>query len=117
RAIIPPVKRDGNSYPGDLENGAKDIFEFSAVENPDRIDQLLRQGIPVYFVDHSFGNWCGELTFLRQRFDMEPVIGAEATGPLAGHAHSGICLWQLRSRQMSLFPLSSASPGSPPSYP
>ena len=44
RAIIPPTKISDNSYPGDLENGAMDIFEFSALENPDRIDQLARIG-------------------------------------------------------------------------
>ena len=98
RAIIPPVKRDGNSYPGDLENGAKDIFEFSAVENPDRIDQLLRQGIPVYFIDHSFSNWCDEMPILRKHFEMEPVGEFEPAGRLRGVLHAGVCLWRLRLR-------------------
>jgi len=97
RAIIPPVKRDGNAYPGDGENGAMDIFEYSAVENPDRIAQLLRQDIPVYFVDHTFGNRCDELPILLRHFGMQPVIRYEPAGPLSGF-HAGFCLSRLQLR-------------------
>jgi len=97
RAIIPPVKQDGNAYPGDLENGAQDIFEYSALENPERINLLLRQDIPVYFVDHTFGNRCDELPFLLQHFDMQPVVEYEPGGPLSS-LHAGPCLWRLWPR-------------------
>ena len=75
-----------------------DIFEFSALENPERIDQLLRQGLPVYFVDHTFGNWCEEVPILRRHFDMRVVVGIEPAGLLRGHLHPGPVLWRLRSR-------------------
>jgi 4-amino-4-deoxy-L-arabinose transferase-like glycosyltransferase len=94
RSIIPPTKRTYNSYPGDLGNGAVDIFEFSAIENPDRIDQLLRQGVPVYFLDHTFGNACNELPILAQDFALESVVWFQPAGPL-GDLHPGPFLWRL----------------------
>jgi 4-amino-4-deoxy-L-arabinose transferase-like glycosyltransferase len=101
RAIIPPLAGPDTSYPGDLENGAVDIFEFSALENPDRIDRLLLQGIPVYFVDHTLGTACSELPRLLRRFELSPVGAAkfELKG-VRGFAHTGPCLWQLHSRLM-----------------
>jgi hypothetical protein len=98
RAIIPPLNKLEISYPGDLENGAIDIFEFSALENPERIEQLLREGIPVYFVDHTFGNWCGELPILSRRFDMQPIVGFEPDGELRKYLRTGPSLWRLGLR-------------------
>jgi hypothetical protein len=98
RAIIPPLNRLEISYPGDLENGAVDIFEFSALEDPERIDQLLRQGIPVYFVDHTFGNWGDDLPILAQHFDMQPVVGVAPTGLMRGQFRPGPFLWRLGTR-------------------
>jgi hypothetical protein len=38
RAIIPSTPNLENTYPGDLDNGAMDIFGYSALENPEEIN-------------------------------------------------------------------------------
>ena len=99
RDIIPPLYTAHGSYPGDLENGSVDIFEFSALENPERIDQLLQQGIPVYFFDHTYGNWREHLPLLYQHFEMQAVLGYTPTAPLSDFTRPGVCLWRLLQRQ------------------
>jgi 4-amino-4-deoxy-L-arabinose transferase-like glycosyltransferase len=99
QAIIPPFESPDGTYPGDLENGAVDIFEFSAIENPERIEKLLRQGAPVYFFDHTYGNWCDQLPLLSQHFGMQPVLGYTPKEPLSHFSQPGVCLWRLLPRQ------------------
>lgn len=54
-ARLDPPPRDARDHraPGLLRAGAREVFEFTADERPDRIAELVRAGVPVY-LDGSF---------------------------------------------------------------
>jgi hypothetical protein len=89
-----------NTYEGDLENGAVDIFEFSALEDPDRIQQLLDAGLPVYVIDHTFGSAINsDLESLAARFDLQGFRQFTLGGLLAPFfPHAVVCVWKLTTR-------------------
>jgi hypothetical protein len=72
-----------NTYDGDLENGAVDIFEFSAMEDLNRLQELLELGTPVYVIDASFGHAMeNDLRILGEHFDLKHVGFLHPTGLL-----------------------------------
>jgi hypothetical protein len=95
---IPPFI--AQSYDGDRENGAVDIFEFSAVEDPDRIQQLLDAGLPVYVIDTTFSEEAiDDLRSLSAHFDVHPLRKVSLQGSLAPFfPRPVVCVWKLTSR-------------------
>jgi 4-amino-4-deoxy-L-arabinose transferase-like glycosyltransferase len=95
-----------NGYPGDLENGAVDIFEFSALEDPLRIQQFLNDNIPVYVIDQTMGLFMNDdLTALKRNFELVGVVGLTPLGremvrkffPIS----EGVVLWRLKPRPLT----------------
>jgi hypothetical protein len=92
-----------NGYPGDMENGAVDLFKFSALEDPLRIQQFLNDDIPVYVIDHSMGLFMNDnLTALNRHFELVAAATIEPSGRESLRSlfpiSEGVVVWRLRPR-------------------
>jgi 4-amino-4-deoxy-L-arabinose transferase-like glycosyltransferase len=98
-----------NGYPGDMENGAVDLFEFSALEDPRRIQQFLNENIPVYVIDHSMGLFMNDdLATLNRNFEL---VWFARLNPSERESFrslfpvsEGVVVWRLKPRPPGFLP-------------
>jgi 4-amino-4-deoxy-L-arabinose transferase-like glycosyltransferase len=89
-------------YEGALEDGAVDLFDFTALEAPERIQRLLDKQYPVYVIDwHLRDEPSGSGTYelLSQHFELQRVARVRPAPALQPNSPPiGIVLWKLKSR-------------------
>jgi 4-amino-4-deoxy-L-arabinose transferase-like glycosyltransferase len=86
-------------YEAALENGAVDLFDFAALEAPERIQRLLARRHPVYVIDWYEGNdpfASGTYRSLHQYFDLRSMMQLPHSRNPSPPGR--VALWRLESR-------------------
>jgi hypothetical protein len=94
----------GNDDERQLANGAVDIFDFSAVEDPLRIEDLLARGRRVYIVDFPLESSYNKeaLLTLEKNFKLQPwILYQTERGPMKGEPGATcVTLWKIESQKL-----------------